>query len=61
VEKIIKEVVKLDEIEQESILASLRARHILKQAGKNIASIAKPLSMAQIDRIKHKSRQNAGK
>ena len=59
VEKIIKEVKKLDEIEQESILASIRARHILKQTKKPIASISKPLSMARIDSIKHKSRQNA--
>jgi hypothetical protein len=61
VEKIINEVEKFDEIEQESILASLRARYILKHPGKNIASISKPLSMAAIDSIKHKSRQNAGK
>ncbi len=61
VERIINEVEKFDEIEQESILASLRARHILKQPRKNIAYVAKPLSMATIDSIKHKSRQNAGK
>jgi hypothetical protein len=61
VERIINEVEKLDEIEQESILASLRARQILKQPRKNIASVAKPLSMTAIDSIKHKSRQNAGK
>ena len=60
-ERIIKEVEKFDEIEQESILASLRARQILKQPRKNISSIAKPLSMSAIDSIKHKSRENAGK
>jgi len=61
IKKIVSEVEKFDEIEQKSILASIRARQILKKPIKHIAAISKPLSMATIDSIKHKSRQNAGK
>jgi hypothetical protein len=61
VKKIISEVEKFDKIEQESILAYLRARRIQKQPKRALVSAPKSLSMATIDTIKHKSRQNAVK
>jgi len=51
--------VKFDKTEQESILAYLRARRIKKHPLKKIGIPLKPLSMAAIDAIKHKSRKSA--
>jgi hypothetical protein len=61
IENIVNEVEKFDGIEQESILAYLRARRIRKKNGPKLASAVKPLSMTAINTIKHKSRQSAGK
>jgi hypothetical protein len=61
VKSIVIEVEKFDKTEQESILAYLRAKRLQKQPRRNISVRQKPLSMASIDAIKHKSRQGAGK
>lgn len=60
-ESIVDEVEKFDKVEQESILAYLRAKRIQKKPRRKLASENKPLSMASIDAIKHKSRRGAGK
>ena len=57
VQRIISEVEKMDHLEQESILAYLRARKVQGRPAKNLASIAKPLGMSTINSIKHKSRK----
>ena len=61
VKNIVSEVVKFDKTEQESILAYLRARRMRKQPIQKTVKIQKPLNMAAIDAIKHKSRKSAGK
>ncbi len=61
VKNIISEVQKLDDIEQQSILAYLRAKKMQKKPQKNLTAIPSRLSMKTIDAIKHKSRQDARK
>ncbi len=61
VKNIVSEVVKFDKTEQESILAYLRARRIQKKPARKLVTDPKPLTMATIDAIKHKSRKSAGK
>jgi hypothetical protein len=56
---IVTEVEKFNQLEQESILAYLRARRLEKRTPKLIGFAQKPLSMATIDAIKHKSRKSA--
>lgn len=57
---IVEEVEKLSDFEQKEILAQIRATRLLKSKRKPIATQAKgvkPLTMAQIDRIKHEARK----
>ena len=65
IESIIAEVQKLSTIEQKEILVQIRIKKMLKQKRKPIANPPKglkPLTMAQIDKIKHESRKHyAGK
>lgn len=65
IEKIVSELEELPNLEQKEILTQIR---IMKMKNKLPASLAKPpkglkpLTMAQIDKIKHESRKsNAGK
>lgn len=65
IEEIISEIKELSNLEQKEILTQIRVR---KMKNKLPASLTKPpkglkpLTMAQIDRIKHESRKiNAGK
>ena len=53
---IVNEVEKFDAIEQQSILAYLKAKRLQLKRPKPVSKPAKPLSMATIDSIKHKSR-----
>ena len=60
IEKIIAGLKKLDMQEQQSILAQINATVILKKGVPKFATLPKdlkPLTMAQIDSIKHKSRK----
>jgi hypothetical protein len=61
VKNIVSEVEAFDRTEQESILAYLRARRMQKQPVRNFVIKQKPLSMASIDAIKHKTCKGAGK
>ena len=61
IKSIVNEVEKFDKTEQESILTYLRARRIKKLPQRNFVTNPKPITMATIDAIKHKSRLNAGK
>jgi len=58
---IVSEIEKLNRTEQQSVLAYLRAKGLQKLPVRNFALKSKPLSMATIDAIKHKSRKGAGK
>ncbi|MDZ4823837.1 MAG: hypothetical protein SH856_10300 [Flavobacteriales bacterium] len=61
IEAILKEVEQMDEIAQQSLLIQLKARHYLQRKHKPIAQYdkasVKPLSMKQIDEIKHRARK----
>lgn len=65
IESIVSEVQKLSTLEQKEILAFIRMRRLLKEPRKSFIKPekgVKPLTMAQIDKIKHESRkQYAGK
>ncbi|CAN5567932.1 hypothetical protein BH10BAC3_BH10BAC3_31860 [soil metagenome] len=58
---IVKEVKKLTTLEQKEILAQIRIKGMLKNKRKPIANPPKdlkPLTMAQIDKIKHEVRKS---
>jgi len=60
IESIIRELSKLDLYEQKEFLAQLKAKRLLKRKRKSLANPvkgSKPLTMAQIDLIKHESRK----
>lgn len=60
IEKIIAGLKKLDTQEQQSILAQINATVMLKNGVPKFATLPKglkPLTMAQIDSIKHKARK----
>ncbi|MGC4037714.1 MAG: hypothetical protein QM764_17260 [Chitinophagaceae bacterium] len=60
IESIVEELSKLDSIEQKEFLAQLRAKRLLKRKRKALANPPKglkPLTMTQIDRVKHASRK----
>lgn len=65
IEELLQEVDKLEPLEKESVLAYARAFNLKRKKRKPIAQpeeTAKPLTIAQIDKIKHLSRkQYAGK
>ncbi|MBS1593042.1 MAG: hypothetical protein JST90_01875 [Bacteroidetes bacterium] len=61
VQNIVKEVEKFDELEQQAILAMLRARNFKKTDLGPFVKRKARISMETIDAIKHKSRRNAGK
>lgn len=55
-EELLQEVDKLEQIEKESVLAYVRALNLKRKKSKPISNPEKgvrPLSMAQIDKIKH--------
>jgi len=55
-EELLQEIDKLEPLEKESVLAYIRALNIKRKKRKPIASPekgVKPLTMAQIDKIKH--------
>lgn len=63
IEQIVTEVKKLTTLEQKEILAYIKANQFKK--GPRISFInpekgVKPLTMSQIDKIKHESRKHAG-
>jgi len=63
IEKIVAEVKRLTTLEQKEILAYIKAKQYKK--GPRISFInpekgVKPLTMSQIDKIKHESRKHAG-
>jgi response regulator of citrate/malate metabolism len=60
IQSVVDELAKLDNIEQKEILAQLRAKRLLREKRKPLANPPKglkPLTMAQIDKIKHESRK----
>jgi hypothetical protein len=62
ISNIVIELKKLDAIEQKELLAQLRAKRLLRRKVKPLASSSKPvkpLTMAEIDKIKHLSRKSA--
>lgn len=65
IESIISEVQKLSTLEQKEILTQIRIMRLMKEPRKSFVKPqkgVKPLTMAQIDRIKHESRKKyAGK
>ena len=65
IESIISEVQKLSNLEQKEILTQIRIMRLMKEPRKSFVKPekgVKPLTMAQIDRIKHESRKKyAGK
>ncbi len=59
---IVNELKKLDSLEQKEFLAQLRAKRYLRGKSKPLANPTKsikPLTMAEIDKIKHLSRKSA--
>jgi hypothetical protein len=59
-EAIIKEVDRLDQVDKKSVLAYVRALNLRKTKKKPIINSSqklKPLTMSQIDRIKHEVRK----
>jgi hypothetical protein len=57
---IVTELKKLDSIEQKEFLAQLRAKRLFRRKARPLANLSKsvkPLTMAEIDRIKHLSRK----
>jgi hypothetical protein len=61
VKKIVTEVEKFDLVEQQAILAYLKAKQLQGKPAKKLAPGFKAPSLTTIDSIKHKSRKNAGK
>jgi len=63
IQDIVEEVKLLDELEQRTLLTRLRVQKLATKKWKPISKAKgiKPLSMKQIDQIKHKARENAGK
>ena len=65
IKNIVKELAKLSSLEQEEVLAQLRAARLARKPAKSFAKPAKgikPLSLEEIDRIKHEVRKKyAGK
>lgn len=61
IQNIVSEVEGMDKVEQKSLLAYIRALRISKK-GKNPVPVGnpdlKPLTMEEIDHIKHKSRKS---
>jgi hypothetical protein len=60
IESIVKEVRKLSTIEQKEVLAQIRMKKMMNEKHKPLANPPKglkPLTMAQIDKIKHDSRR----
>lgn len=59
---IIGELKKLDVLEQKEFLAQLRAKRLFRKKTNPLANLSKgvkPLTMAEIDKIKHHSRRKA--